>query len=418
MFAFVARQPILDREKDVFAYELLFRDGNAGAYPTHNDEKSEYIAKKFHTLGLDDISGDKKSFINFTTQTLISGFPASLNPQTVVIELSENPAKQVGLLDACKHIKQMGFKLAIDDPFMHSGKHEIFPLIDIVKVDVEKASYEVIEKNIPRFLDSKIQLVAEQVNKPSDFETCRSLGFDFFQGYFFAQLGEQKIQRNLPASKMTLVQLMGESSKDVFSIESVNEIIERDAALSYLLLRFINNPTINKRYKISSLRHALNYMGEVEVKKFIALLAMANLSDDKPLELIHMSLVRAKFFDLLAEARGLKNNPPIGFLVGLFSMLDVLLDRDMPFLLEQLPLADSVNDALLARSSEFNLYIGLVRAFESALWLNVIKSAKLLDIDQKILHGMYNQAIQWGNGVRQTISTYFPRKLVDSSPSA
>lgn len=411
MFAFIARQPILDRDKDVFAYELLFRDGKGGSFPDLDSDKAKYIANRFHTLGLDDICGEKKSFINFSTDTIISRFPTTLNPETVVVELDENPFLQSGLLEACQHIKQLGFKLAIDDPMMMSGKHEIFPLIDIVKVDVSKARYEVIEKNIPRFLDSNIKLVAEQVDSHTDFNNCRDLGFDFFQGYFFAT-PEARIQRQLPASKMNLVDLMGESSNSNFDLNRINQIIERDAALSYLLLKFINNPTINKRYKITSLKHALAYMGEVEIKKFIALLSLANLGDDKPLELIHMSLVRAKFFDLLSQERKLNTDPPVGFLVGLFSLLDALLDQSMPDILKQLPLTDDVNTALLGKSNEFNHYLSLARAFESALWLNVIKQSRELNIDQKNLHSLYNQAIVWGNGVRNTISSYFPRPVL------
>ncbi len=411
MFAFIARQPILDREKDVFAYELLFRDGKNGTFPELDPEKIRYISQRFHALGLDDICGEKTSFINFSSDTLISRFPTMLNPETVVVELTDGSSMESGLFEACQHIKQLGFKLAIDDPMMISGKHAIFPLIDIVKVDVSKSRFELIERNIPRFLDSNIRLVAEQVESYEQFNSCRDLGFDLFQGYFFAQ-PETRVQRRLPASKMNLVDLMGESSQSHFDLNRINQIIERDAALSYILLKFINSPAINKRHKITSLKHALNYMGEIEIKKFIALLSLANLADDKPLELIHMSLVRAKFFDLLSQERKLNTNPPIGFLVGLFSLLDGLLDQNMNDIIKQLPLTDSVNDALLGKNAEFNSYLNLVKAFESALWLNVVKQANVLSIDQKHLHSLYNQAIVWGNGVRNSISAYFPRPAI------
>ncbi|MEC7134802.1 MAG: HDOD domain-containing protein, partial [Pseudomonadota bacterium] len=296
------------------------------------------------------------------------------------------------------------------DPMMVGSKHDIFPLIDIVKVDVTKTRFETIEKHIPRYHDANVQLVAEQVDTQDNFSTCVDLGFDFFQGYFFSQ-PEARILRQLPASKMNIVDLMGESSSSDFDIDRISQIIERDATLSFLLLKFINNPTINKRYKITSLKHALNYMGEVEIKKFIALLSLTNLGDTKPLEIIHMSLVRAKFFDLLAERRGLRNNPPISFLVGLFSLLEGLLDQSMTDIVKQLPLSDEVNDALLGKNLEMNSYMTLVRAFESALWMNVIKQAKVLNIDQKQLHMLYNQAIIWGNGVRSAISSHYPRAI-------
>lgn len=407
MFAFIARQPILDCQKDVFAYELLFRDGKGGCFPDTPSPDAVTIAQRFNPLGLDDISAQKKSFINFSSETLISRFPTSLDPSTVVVELSESPGRGSGLIEACAHIKQLGYQIALDDPMMLSSQSDILPLLDIVKVDVGKIRAEHITQRLPRFTDANVKLIAENVETHDAFTQCLELGFDLFQGYFFAQ-PEARISRQLPASKMNLIDLMGESSAEDFNINRINQIIERDPALSYLLLRFINNPTINKRHEISSLRHALNYMGEVEIKKFIALLSLTHLGDEKPLEIIHMSLVRAKFFDLLAQQRRQKTNPPVGFLIGLFSLLDALLDQDMPGILKQLPLVDEVNDALLGKSTEFNHYLMLVRAFESALWLNVIKQSKALDIDQKQLHSLYNQAIVWGNSVRSTLSSYFP----------
>lgn len=410
MFAFIARQPILDSGKSVFAYELLFRDGKNGSYPIHDEKKSKYIAEQFHPLGLDDICGEKSSFITFSSDTLISRFPTTLNPDRVIVELADPTDNTVALFEACQHIKQMGFKLAIDDPMMVGTQHDIFPLIDIVKVDVSKTRFDTIEKQISRYHDANVKLVAEQVNTQDNFSICVDLGFDLFQGYFFSQ-PEARILRELPASKMNVVDLMGESSNPNFDVKRISEIIERDATLSFLLLKFINNPTINKRHKITSLKHALNYMGEVEIKKFIALLSLTSLGDEKPLEIIHMSLVRAKFFDLLAERRGLKNTPPIAFLVGLFSLLEGLLDQSMTDIVKQLPLSNEVNDALLGKNIEMNNYMTLVRSLESALWLNVIKQAKILNIDQKQLHVLYNQAIVWGNGVRSAISSHYPRAI-------
>lgn len=409
MFAFIAREPILDKNKNVFAYELLFRDGKGGAYPNQEDERKQKAAEKFHALGLDDICGDTASFINFDTKTLVEGLPTSLNPESVIIELDTAPSSEPGLLQTCKHLKSLGFRLAISNPNVLGAQDAILQLVDIVKIDITKANFEQIKKTIANLSAPSPLLVAEHVNSHEDFKSCVELDFDFFQGYFFS-LPEQRLQRNLPASKMNLVDLIGESSKASFDIERINQVIERDAALSFLLLKFINNPTINKRYKITSLKHALNYMGEVEIKKFIALLSLANLSDDKPIELIHMSLVRAKFFDLLSQRRKLDQNPPYGFLVGLFSLLESLLDQAMPDILKQLPLTDELKSALMGKNEEFCAYLSLVKAFESAIWLTVIKQSRTLNIDQKELHGIYNQAIVWGNGVRQSISAYFPKR--------
>ena len=407
MFAFVARQPILTCQKDVYAYELQFRDGKAGTYPEPASANVKALTEQFNPLGLDDLSGEKTSFISFSPDTVISRFPTTLNPEQVVVQLTGLTSLPPGLPEALKHIKQLGFKLALDDPMMRNQQAELLNLADIVKVDASRLSVNHIEDRIGQYKDADVSLIADNVASQSLFSECMKAGFDYFQGYFFAQ-PESRLARKLPASKMNLIDLMSESASEEFDLDRINQIIERDAALSFLLLKFINNPAINKRYQITSLKHALNYMGEVEIKKFIALLSVTQMGDDKPLELIHMSLVRAKFFDLLSQQRKQHTNPPIGFLVGLFSLLDALLDQDMPSIIKQLPLTDEVNDALLGKSNEFNHYIVLVRAFESALWSNVVKHSKALETDQKTLHALFNQAIVWGNSVRRTLSSHFP----------
>jgi EAL and modified HD-GYP domain-containing signal transduction protein len=409
MFAFIARQPILDRDKNVFAYELFFRDGKNNCYPSEERDTatSKLIAKNYQTLNLDDISCSKKSFINFQPETLMSGLPASLDPENVVVELLTERSGDGSLLDMCKHVKNMGYKIALEDSSLEPRWDEYLPFIDLLKVNTNTENLDFLTKNVNRFIDANVQLIADKVDTQNSFSTFRDMGFDYFQGYFFAR-PESVSNKNLPTSKLTLVELMGASSSESFDLESINNVIEHDVGLSYMLLRFINNPTINKRYKITSLRHALNYMGEVEIKKFIALLALANLSDDKPLELLHLSLVRAKFCDLLGIEKNIGSNPPTAFLVGLFSMLDALLDQQMESLIEKLPLVDEVKEALCGGQNDLSMFLILVKAFESGNWLKVIRISKILEVDQKLLHSLFNEAILWGNGVRKSISPHFP----------
>ncbi|MFT4809379.1 MAG: EAL and modified HD-GYP domain-containing signal transduction protein [Paraglaciecola sp.] len=409
MFAFIARQPILDINKEVFAYELFFRDGKNNCYPSveRDAATTKLIAKNYQTLNLDDISCSKKSFINFQPETLMSGLPSSLDPENVVVELVADKSNS-SLLDMCKYVKNMGYKIALEDSSLEPSWNEYLPFIDMLKVNTNHENLDFLTKNVNRFIDANVQLIADKVETQDSFSIFRDMGFDYFQGFFFARPVTVS-NKNLPTSKLTLVELMGASSSESFDLESVNSVIEHDVGLSYMLLRFINNPTINKRYKITSLRHALNYMGEVEIKKFIALLALANLSDDKPLELLHLSLVRAKFCDLLGIEKNIGSNPPTAFLVGLFSMLDALLDQQMETLIEKLPLVDEVKEALCGGQNELSVYLMLVRAFESGNWLKVIRISKMLEIDQKLLHSLFNEAILWGNGVRRSLSPHFPQ---------
>lgn len=405
MFAYVARQAILDREKNVYGYELLFRDGKQNCFPSvaPDEATSKILASNHLTLGLDEITQGQIAFINFYEDTLLYRFPTSLDPMGVVIEIVETAPISKALLAACKHIKQLGYKLALDDHDFDPKWDVFLPYIDIIKIDVRESDYETIKKHIPKFLDAKLKIIAEKVETYEEFETYRDLGCHFFQGYFYAR-PEVIRQKNIPNSKLSLLELIGESAKSDMNFERINDIIERDVALSYMLLRFINNPTVNKRNKITSLRHALNYMGAVELKKFIALLALANLGDSKPMELLQVSLVRAKFCELLSQERGDSENPPKGFLVGLFSLIDALLDRKMENLLENLPLSDDLKDALCGQKNNLLSYLELAKTFETANWLRTRKIAQVLNVEQKLLHGIYNEAVVWSNAMRSEIT--------------
>lgn len=408
MFAFIARQPILDKAQELFAYELLFRDGINGSYPDHQSQKSELISTKFNTLGIDDISGDKRAFINFLPETIINRFPQQLSPDNMVVELTKNPATSTSLMDACEFLKRAGYTIALNDHKLESSILSPYPYIDIIKVDINKVSVQKLEEQAPALAASGIQLVAEQVSTLEQFAMCRDIGFDYFQGYFFTQ-PDTKSAKALPSSKVTLLELMSECTKSQFNLEKVAGIIERDAALSYLLLRFINNPMINKREKITSLRHALNYLGEVEVKKFIALLSLASLNDKKPIELLQVSLVRAKFCELFEAHKHGKSQAMSAFIVGLFSLLDAILDGEMASILEKLPISDSIKRPLIGIDCDFFQYLDTAKAFESGLWNKVIAQSVKLDVSQKDLHEIFNNAILWSNEMRQALSDYFPK---------
>lgn len=405
MFTYIARQAILSREKELYAYELLFRDGENNCFPdiSPDEATSKILTNSYLDLGFEDISGGKPVFINFHQDTLLHRFPTSLDPKKVVIEVVETVKPTAELIQACKKIKELGYTLALDDHDFDPQWDPLLPYTDIIKVDVVECNEQTLIDNIGKYVDSKIKLVAEKIETMQDFEKYRDMGFDYFQGYFFAKPQVIK-QKKLPTSKLSLIELIGASSAENFDLDKVNTIIGRDVSLSYKLLRFINNPLVNKSNEISNLRHALNYMGQVEVKKFIALLALANLGDNKPVELIHLSLIRAKFCDLIGQAKSLSNNPPMGFLVGLFSLLDALLDQPMEDIVKKLPIDDVIKAALCGNENELKQFLALIRAFESGYWKGVANISKRLSLDIKMTQAFYNESLKWGIEMRQSVS--------------
>ncbi|NCP63619.1 MAG: EAL domain-containing protein [Paraglaciecola sp.] len=405
MFSYVARQAILDRDQNLYSYELLFRDGEQNCFPNISpDEATSKILTNNHLdMGLEDITGGKLAFINFHEDTLLNRFPTSLDPKHVVIEIVETVRLSEALIQACKTIKELGYMLALDDHDFDPKWDVLLPYADIVKVDIVECDQSLLAANIDKFKQANVKLVAEKIETLADFVHYKAMGFDYFQGYFFAKPEIIK-QKKIPTSKLPLLELIDASASPHFDFAHVNNIIERDVSLSYKLLRFINNPLIDKSNKITSLRHALNYMGEIEVKKFIALVALANIGDDKSLELLHLSLVRAKFCECIGTAKKLSTNPPTGFLVGLFSLLDALLDMVMPDIVEKLPLGDELKQALCGKKNELHYYLMLIQAFEKGYWQHITQYAAELNLPVRDVQLFYHESLKWGFAMKQLIS--------------
>jgi EAL and modified HD-GYP domain-containing signal transduction protein len=405
MFSYVARQAILDREKKLFSYELLFRDGIKNCFPDISpDEATSKILTNNHLdVGLEDITDGKLAFINFHQDTLLFRFPTSLDPKLVVIEIVETVELKPELIQACISIKNMGYRLALDDFDFDPRWEPLLPHVYIVKVDIVECNQVLMRQSLARLKQFNIKLVAEKIETIEDFEEYKALGFDYFQGYFFAR-PEVIRQKSLPTSKLPLLDLISASASTKMDFSRINEIIERDISLSYKLLRFINNPLINKTNQISSLRHALNYMGEIEVKKFIALVALANLGEGKTIELLLLCLVRAKFCEFVGIAKNRALNPPAGFLVGLFSLLNALLDEKMSIIVKRLPIDEELKNALCEVKNELNSYLSLVCAYEVGNWQKIHELCAELDLEVSVIQGFYNDALKWSNAMKSLLN--------------
>ncbi|GFD90734.1 histidine kinase [Tenacibaculum sp. KUL152] len=396
MFAYVARQPIFDVNREVYAYELLFRIGEENCFPDiPPDEATSKILTSTHlSLGIEEITGDKKAFINFHRDTLMFRFPTSLDASKVVIEVVETVEVDDALVAACKHIRGLGYPIALDDYDMKGKWEDFIPFTSVVKIDITEIPHDKIPALVERFKSKKIKLVAERIETYEEFRKFKEMGFDYFQGYFLAR-PEIVRHRKLGPSSLTMMQLLTLSSQSKLNFDEVNKIIERDPSLTYLLLRFINNPLVNKRHKITSLKHALTFMGELEVKKFISLLALANLNDGQPTELMQMALVRAKFCELVYTKIHSNDDPMTGFLTGLLSLLDAMMEQSIEDLVSKVPISDGVKDALCGKPGLLRNCLTLSQYFERAKWAGIQQFAGKYDIKQSLLHSYYNEAIKW-----------------------
>lgn len=400
MYCYLARQPIFDTEKNLYGYELLFRDGVQNSFPDVNaDEATSKLITEHHLLmGVEKITGGHLAFINFSADTLIHHFPTSINPASMVIEVLETVPISSELLTACKELHRMGYKLALDDHDFEPRWDIFLPYISYIKVDVRQFNILQISKYISRVKHHNVTLLAEKVETQQEFEKLRQLGFQLFQGYFFAR-PEMLKHKKIASSKLNLLLLIAESSKVRLDFEKLSHIVERDLGLSYKLLRFVNSASFAREQAIGSLKHAMVYMGEAELKKFIALLTLANLKEDGPTELLNMSVVRARFCDQLSIKRGDPENPPAAFLTGLFSLVDALLEQPLQDLLNDLPILPEIKAALTAEAGDLGLYLQLAKAFEAGLWQQQQQISSQLFSHAVDLNNMYLEAVSWTAGL-------------------
>lgn len=400
MFAYVARQAIMNRDLAVHGYELFFRDGEQNCFPDVEPGQaiSHLISSSQPTLKLEELSDGKIAHITFYQDTLLNRFPETLRSESVVIEIIESVPISEELIDACKQISAMGYKIAINDHQLSCQWDELLPYTSLIKIDVNKITSAQMKKQLPKFIRNGIELAAQRVESYEKLQECLKLGFHYFQGCFFEK-PEMFSSKGLPASKKPLLELITESAKVSMDYSKINSILGLEQPLSVMLLRFINHPISNQSQQVSSLSQALNDIGETEVKKLIALLALSNLGNEKPEEIVNMSLVRAKFCDILGTEIGVEENPPQSFLVGLFSMLDALLDQEMEEIVSRVSIMDELKVALCGTKNHLGLYLELAKAFETANWPRTKNIASVLRVDQRKLHSFYNRAIMWGNAM-------------------
>lgn len=398
MYLYAARQPILDRNKALYAYELLFRDGVKNAFPDIDGDTAttSLISGSFLGFSLDELLGDKPGFINFTLKTLRKKYPALLPKQQIVVEILESETPDHVLLQECQQLKQQGYTLALDD-YAHALPWQAFyPFIDIIKIDFRTTTPSAItqiKQAIAGF--PHIRLLAEKVETQEEYQQALDMGFSYFQGYFFSR-PEMLQKKALAPTPSTLTELLYESSKADAEINKLVRLFERDVNLSYKLLRYSNSAAFRRKSEISTLRQALVTLGLPELRKFLSLLYTLQLNNKKPAILTQLSLNRAKFAEELAKVHG-ETDSSKAFLTGLLSLIDALLDQPMEDVMKTLPLATEIKQALIDHTGILADYLKLIKLYESARWAESCEISAQLKLPIIQVSDAYFTAVQWAN---------------------
>ncbi len=397
MDVFVARQPIFDRNRDIYAYELLFRSGETNAFPNIDGETatSSLLSSSFFTVGIEQICGGSLAFVNFPQKLVEQGTAEFFPPEKMAVEILEDTKVTPRIIKKCKELKKLGFKIALDDFIYQEEMGDLLGIVDIVKIDFRLDFPD----NLPDVLDKlsshKVQLLAEKVETYEEFERAKELGFKYFQGYFFSKPEILK-NKELVSSQLNMLRLLNSINKEELDFDLLEEIISREISIAYKLLKYINSIRFARRQPISNIRQAIAFLGEREVKLFITLIATTNLSCDKPRELANVAIIRARFLQKLGEACG-KNSKEL-FLLGLFSLIDAMLDQKMETLVARLPLSQELCTALISRKGELGLFLLLAENYEhDDSWEQFCTAREELQIDDELIGKVYTEAVGWAN---------------------
>ena len=399
MDTYVARQPIFDTRRRISGYELLFRDHTARYNPDIEGDvaTSTVLSNSYFSIGMDSLVGGKKSFINFTQSLLLQKFPLLLPRESTVIEILENVQPTPDLIESCRDMARQGYSFALDD-FTYAP--ELQPLIDlakIIKFDFRLTSLEKIEEYLHRIQPREdLILLAEKIETPDEFQKASEMGFNLFQGYFFCK-PELVTGKEIPGSQLALLQIMAEVNRPEFEIRKIETLIAPDVSLAYKMLRYINSAFFAKAQPISSIQQALVYMGEAEIRRFVSLVAMSNLAKGKPGELIRSACIRGKFCELLGTELSSAAKPSELFTLGMFSLIDAILDQPMLKVMQALPLANDIKMALTERKGRLIGYLLLAETYERGRWEQMTKVARVMKIPEDKLPEFYLQACKWSN---------------------
>ncbi len=402
MDVYMARQPIFNKKKNIYGYELLFRGGTANAFPDIDGDTatSKVLANSFFNMGIEQIVGKKVAFVNFTRDLLLKRVPSMFPREKLVVEVLENVEAEQEIIEACKDLSAEGYIIALDDFFYEADLKPLVQLADIIKMDFRATSMEDIESHVENLSEYGVKFLAEKVETHEEFQKASEMGFEFFQGYFFSK--PQIVRgKEIPPSKINLIQLVAEANKEDFRFDELEKLVARDVSISYKLLSYINSAFFRRVHEISSIKQAIVMLGETGMKRFISLIVMAKLAEDKPDELIRNSIIRAKMCELLAQYSKSGVSDSELFTLGLFSRIDAIMDQEMEALMEKLPLSDQIKNALVAGKGVLGDFLRLVDSYEKGDWESFSKAVKDTAVDEGKVPVCYMEALGWADSLAQ-----------------
>lgn len=405
MDVFVARQPIFDKDKNVYAYELLFRAGLKNAFSENMDgdkATSQVISSSFMSIGVEELVADKRIFINFTGNLLLDKTAELLPKEVLTVEVLENVDPTSDIVDAVKSLKEKGYVVALDDFIAKDLNHPLIPYTDIIKVDFMDTTPEERKKIVDLLKGHKIKFLAEKVETNEEFQDALKWGYSYFQGYFF-QKPEVVQGKEITGNKLNYFRMIAKVNDKNFIIDEITDIIKQDVSLTYKLLKFLNSPFFGFRREINSIKLAVTLLGIQQTRKWASLMAMSALADDKPAELLYTSVIRGNFCETLGDSINMSDKKSELFLTGMLSVVDALMDKPMEEVVKDLPINIEVKNALVGEDNLYRKVFELVECYEKGSWEIMEEKSEKLKLDINNIPEIYKKSVSTAESMMQNM---------------
>ena len=397
---FLARQPILNRGQRLVAYELLFRDAaNDSARIADDAQATATVIAHAAELGMEQVVGDQMAFVNVDEVGLMSDFIHFLPNDKVILEILETVRATPQVVARVQELKRAGFRFALDDVVGHTDDvQKLTPLCDVIKVDIKDMEPGTLPALSRVLKNPRQKLLAEKVETVEEFQECMALGFEYFQGYYFARpviLSGKKIS----PSQLSVLHLLELIDSDA-SHQDIERSVKHDALITLNLLRLVNTPAVGARYRINSVGHALMVLGRRQLKRWLQILLYVKHGGTQEFTspLLQLATTRGKTMELMVEARkpGQRVSADIGFTVGVMSLMDTLFSIHMRDVLESVNVLDEVRAALLHRGGDYGAMLGLIEHIEQNRDRKVLaQMLHDLELTPAQLYAIQLAAIEW-----------------------
>ena len=393
-----ARQPLFDGTLGTFGYELLYRrpSESRANFIDGNHATARVVVGALVEVGLEEVCGDVPAFVNVTRDLICSDRLLTLPASRVVLELLEDIVVDDLLVESVSRLVEQGYRIALDDFSFREGVERLLELAAFVKLDVMALGLDNVQPMIEALSAWDVSLIAEKIETREEFERCRELGCDLFQGYFLAR-PSNVTRGSIAPSRVTLLRLVARLYDPEVSLQEIERIVSSDVGLSFRILRIINSAYYHLPRQVSSVRQAVSLLGLRFTRTWVSLIVLADLGDAPP-EVVTAAAIRGKMCERLAQIKGMDETDSY-YISGLFSMLDAVLDQPLDNIVGTLPLTPAIKGALVGHEGPIGEALNCVLAHEQAKW----EELDFGGLDDSTIQQAYLEALAWAFRTREAL---------------